>query len=1031
MLLNKNNADKRIYELKTINDKELVEIWMYLKGFFVTLWEDPKAVASLLINANPKEIEKTLLPLFANNFYENILSQKFVQNNLLYIITLLLKHEIKTSCNLSCPKTFLNIKSPCGYLLYELRNKRDFQIFLKSAIEEAVEIIEYYPYDICFNIDKIDFDIKQQYNFKDKPLEINTKKNPSDDSDFTQIIKTKKREFDPNNMDKIEELKKKYFSINMDLDNELNPISSNYYLNTFNIPLKEKQIDNSSIKDFLEKIRKTENKDIFEYYLNDFYIVTKFIDTFLNNLINKINIIPYPIRVISKIISILIQQKYKNISEIKRNTFICRFFFSALFWPISENSNKSFSVADYLISEQSMYNLLNIEKIFYEFIMGELYVNKKNEDYSPFNMFFIENMGLLIKFIDDLINVNLPEFIKNTLEDDNYIFDYQKENENNGIINRSICFKIEDINDIIINAVKRDDNVFLKNEHLKKSYEQLATNSNFDLLNNIDSNGKKNNKLCFYLISDCLFTKKYERKLKNKKKKKFFVLDIKNKPTKNKEKTQNIINEAKNLLSGLLFHLITLTQENISKDCQNNFEKLLKELLFLSKSSHYSFDSDITTSWYVEPLIDILPKLPNNLTKNNCQKLINELVNDIKSSIKELFEYNSTLNIIIDEKLNYTQTTISFLEDSIKISTGINSYMKVLDIAKKDIINVGFYIMNNNNESKFFLYQKNSSSISKYFDFNKYYLDYKPKIFQTIFEFIENFPDFNRTFDLTDKKDLLDLQSEMDIPNQLQKYFILINEYLDNNYKFLDNKLIDKEKIFNDIISKLNKNSLRKKTIEEKIIAKQESEDIHNFFKNFFGEINENISKNYKESINELIDLKEKMYDFIMESLYEKLYPKVTTEAENRIFEKMCLHSWVEPKHLDKKYENKTFYQSFLPDAKKYFHLFIKEKSPRKKIEVMNQLYNLIYKAIEFNEGKGQFGADDVIPFLTFCFIKARPYRMESSIKYTLLYNPYSKSSKETQGLTQLIMVNEFVNNLSFACFEGNMTKEEYEEKMN
>ena len=138
-----------------------------------------------------------------------------------------------------------------------------------------------------------------------------------------------------------------------------------------------------------------------------------------------------------------------------------------------------------------MYNLLNIEKIFYEFIMGELYVNKKNEDYSPFNMFFIENMGLLIKFIDDLINVNLPEFIKNTLEDDNYIFDYQKENENNGIINRSICFKIEDINDIIINAVKRDDNVFLKNEHLKKSYEQLATNSNFDLLNNIDSNGKK------------------------------------------------------------------------------------------------------------------------------------------------------------------------------------------------------------------------------------------------------------------------------------------------------------------------------------------------------------------------------------------------------------------------------------------------------------------------------------------------------------------------------------------------------------
>ena len=211
MLLSKNNADKRVYELKTIGDEELNDIRIYLKEFFDTLWEDPKSVASLLINANPKEIEKTLLPLFANNFYENILSQKFVQNNLLYIITLLLKHEIKTSSNLSFPKSFLNIKSPCGYLLYEFRNKRDFQIFLKSTIEEAVEIIEYYPYDIYFNIDKIDFDIKQQYNFKNESLEINTKKKPSDNSEFTEIIKIKKREFEPNNMKTIEALKKNIF----------------------------------------------------------------------------------------------------------------------------------------------------------------------------------------------------------------------------------------------------------------------------------------------------------------------------------------------------------------------------------------------------------------------------------------------------------------------------------------------------------------------------------------------------------------------------------------------------------------------------------------------------------------------------------------------------------------------------------------------------------------------------------------------------------------------------------------------------
>ena len=99
------------------------------------------------MNAKPKAISDSLLPLFANNFYENILSQKFIQNNLLYIITLLLNHEVKNGCDFNYPRKFLNTDSPCGYLLYELRNKRDFQIFLKEILEEAIEIVDYYDYE--------------------------------------------------------------------------------------------------------------------------------------------------------------------------------------------------------------------------------------------------------------------------------------------------------------------------------------------------------------------------------------------------------------------------------------------------------------------------------------------------------------------------------------------------------------------------------------------------------------------------------------------------------------------------------------------------------------------------------------------------------------------------------------------------------------------------------------------------------------------------------------------------------------------
>ena len=205
--------------------------------------------------------------------------------------------------------------------------------------------------------------------------------------------------------------------------------------------------------------------------------------------------------------------------------------------------------------------------------MGELYINKEHYDYVPFNKFFIENMNLLIKFIDKLINVELPEFINNTLEDDNYIFDYLKENENDGIINRSICFTIEDIFDIIKNSAKKNDNIFLKNKKLKIRYENLASSRNFDILCELDSKAKKENKLYFYLISDCLFAKQYEKKIKMKKKMNYFTLDKINNPRNEEEKNISNIIEAKNLLSGLLFHLIILIKENISKECQNDITK--------------------------------------------------------------------------------------------------------------------------------------------------------------------------------------------------------------------------------------------------------------------------------------------------------------------------------------------------------------------------------------------------------------------------------------------------------------------------
>ena len=218
--------------------------------------------------------------------------------------------------------------------------------------------------------------------------------------------------------------------------------------------------------------------------------------------------------------------------------------------------------------------------------------------------------------------------------------------------------------------------------------------------------------------------------------------------------------------------------------------------------------------------------------------------------------------------------------------------------------------------------------------------------------------------------------------------------------------------------------------IEKKIIKEQNTTTIPNILNAFFEEVNEKICKNNKYSIDKLNDIKEKLYDYVMEKLYDKLYPKIPTDEEKNFFEKICLYSWLEPKHLNEKYNNRTIRLSFLPDTIKYFKLFIKEKSPRKKIEAMNHLFDIIEKAIEFNEGKGDFGTDDIIPLLTYCCIKAHPFRINSSIKYALLYNPYYSSGIEALRLSQLILINGFINNLSFESL-FNITKEEFDKNVN
>lgn len=949
--------DQKKYELLDIDNKLLGRLSMFLPKFFANLYEDPKIVSIIIKNSKPSEIQKTLLPLFGNNFYENILSSKYIQNNLMYVITLLLKNEINSLDNEYNPDKFLDINSSCGYLLYELRAKDDTQIYIKKIIEDVVEQIDEYSYTLCFDFEKINESIIDK--FKDIKYEIindDSKKRLSKGEILNEIV-VKKLGNKLKNQNNNTDFSNKYLK-DISVDNYFsNEEDIKEHYNSTIFTRKKSYI--SHIDNYLtEKINKQKyQKEVLLFYQNDFYIVKNFIDKFIKNLLDNLNIIPYSIKLICKIISILLKKKFPNLLIIKHNAMISRFFFCSLFWPIIQDSRHGALIQNYAISKNTMKNLQIIIDIFLRFIMGRLFVSKDNYYLSPFNQYFIEKMPELMNFMENLMNVNIPKFLEDVLEDNdqNYKFNINKENNEDGFIHRSICFSIHDLCDIINNISKTDNDkkVIEENESFKLCLDKILHKESQYMIEKIkrkEIEDENNQKLYYFLISDCLFL---NDKIKNlfeiKQISNHFKINEIKKPKNDEENNKNLIIKVKNFISGLLFNFIILTREDFPKDCPMNINDILNELFVLSKIPNYIVDDTIPTQWYVSSILEIIPNLPEEMTNNNCQKLIEEMINEVNISIKELdFE---TLSFI-HGKLNFTTRRKLSIQNTLDTIRRIDLNEKI-----ESIINYEKFESENNSKNELiidYVIIEDQKHIRNIEIKNSCYIP----------AFIQDFPDFS-IYQRYQDVDILKFEEDNSIPSQLLNYFNIINKHLeeDNNYS--------------------------------------------------------------KEILKEI---KDKIYDYIMVKLYDKLFPPEPSEEDNKIYQNTILHSWAESKHFIKERPG-SIYKSFLPDVIKYIKLIIKEKSPRKKIENLSNVLTSIKSVIDFNGGKGLLGVDDFIPILTFSLMKAQPYRLNSTIKYMILYNPFKNNGPESQNLTQLKLASEFLTNLSYENL--NITKEEYDDKMN
>ena len=981
-LAEKKNMDNRKYKLIHDYEKQhsyFQDVYTYLPSFFQLLLNQPQIIAKLITNSNIEDVKNNLAFFFMNNFYENILSSSFIEDNLIYVITLVLMEEIENIKSSSDIESFLD-NTAGGYFLEKLNFKMDVMNYYKIIMLNLVESLENMSSSkkINFNVKQIQEDFLKMKEIMEAKFQKTGEKINIIDSQF----------FRRNFLNDLEKDSGESFS----MKNSKATAIFNTYIPEITIEEIEQKISenkgNQGMKEYCDKLIKnlkrdksiysneaflsniwnsTSYQEVLALYQIDFFKVIKIIDELFNTLINNIHLIPYSIKCICKIISILIKKKFKKLNTIQHNIFLSKFFFNKLFLSAFKDPKFGCLINNFIISGITIDNLEIISFIMEKLISFDFINNiEENSDFTPFNRYFLEKMPTVLKFFDGLSNVKLPAFIEKILNGNNekkYIYDYFEENNEEIIYHRSVCCSMDDILSLLNNIEKckdlifKDDStralritfekVFYSN---KETINELKNKEEYEEISPPTNKKKKNNQekkiLNFFLFTKLIINDKYKDLFNlSQGKPNFSIKELKKTETDAETQKNNII-KVKNLFSGLLYNYRNLVKTDFNEGTTGNTFKILKELKKFMKSSNYIIDGSIPSEWYVDSLFECLKLLPQDLQNNDFENLYNSLIIDVNNAMKEMdFQI---LSFCLG-KVKFANRVKLYYENMKKNIIEIELNERAQNIIENSLIPVTITL--NIKEIEFKIEKGKTVKEIPFLDIFKDDNDKKTTC-STIESFGNKFPNINmEKKHIYPEIDMIDFEKQLKLTEKLSNYFNIIREHL---------------------IKKMN----------------------------------------FEESQNEFEIIMDKIYDYVMEKLYEKIYPLEPYTEDNVIFTQCILNSWIEPKHLIKE-KNNYLFDSFLPDVINYFEKIDQEKSPRKKLEFMKNIFISIGNVVKFNGENKELGVDDQLPILNYAFIKAHPFPIYTNCKFMDLFLGSKKYRLEGNYLAQLFTICKFIENLS------------------
>ena len=944
------------------------------------------------LNNNNNENEyifNSIIKLFCNQFYDNILIPNPEQEELLILVYKLIEKNIS---NMNNPflDIFLIKETFLSKFIKYLMRKSDIKTFLSKLLGNLILDIE----EFCNDLDLTLYEYENEENNKEENeifMNYITKiKNKKENINISEDkIKEKIEKLNDNDL-------KNFY--NFFLYKNINNLQKNNFCKLWS--------NDISLCDILDNVNENEQKSLIKLK-NNFLLIKSKIDYLLQSLLEKISAGPYIIKCICKIIYLLISNKFPSELNYIYLSFIGKFIFENCIFPVL-NFDSDNSIDNRIYNSNTKHFLKIISDILDKAINYKLFLEEKTPFQILLNYYFIEIIPLFGEIYKKLIYVRLPNFLNNLIEKKsskniNYKNEYFKYNTDEIIFLQSICISVDDIL-FILDIISKNKNFF---ENLKdyKNFEKLLNNINKtcekDIVS-IMSNPKKN---LFFVLFNKIYKTKIEKAFKyyNKTRKSSTLL-LKNEEKMNYKRIKICIKKAlKNIgdissKSNTFLNFVTsnnkfLESIKLSLDDTEDIQIINSEKnINKNKKTHI-----IPLKWYGQYINNNINSLDISYKENDFKKLYKEILKEELENLEKLKLYSEIIIVRDGMNLICCEKIIEKIKNELikcEISKKFIKIEKFIDTQKIEVC-----IRIKNEELKKEIKSKKKKIKKQKKEDIEIFLD-------------ENPPDIilSEDFILCNHKKLeeiecLILKNRKVIPSHSHDIKEFIQKFSDNPWG-IDRLNIDKKPkdiIINEI-QKGTRNSQIYRTIDDYMTL-----------------IKKRIKK--KGEIDDIIQI---IQNFIYRQIHKYIFPKIILKEDIDFYNKTLILDWITPENL----EIQKFYVDQLTDVELCIQKFDKAESIFDKLNCVKDAFTNINNNIKYSSGKNdEAGQDEILPIFQYILIRSCPKRMKTNLNYINCFlSEDDYNSQFGYFVSQLESSFTFIMKLGYK--ELNISKDIYEQNI-